>query len=247
MPVAVLGNEPVIIQPTEHAKYLGVWLDKQLSFTLHRKKLLAKAAGSLEALRGILGSTWGASLMAMRKIYQAVVIPQALWSISAWYCPVARALPAGEILKLVNKLTKLQKRAAILISGAFKSMAAAAINIELFLFRIKLRLQQTIEERAIRILAGPQWACPRSAIIARKPRERKIGGWSPIEAWAWKGPLKVAKGHTDKCGEVGNKNCICVASMGATVQCIVEPSETALASHDALYKRTQENANTSMV
>jgi hypothetical protein len=78
MPVAMPGSEPVTIQPTEYAKYLGVWLDKQLNFTLHRKKLLAKAAGSLEALRGTSGSTWSASLMAMRKIYQAVVIPQAL-------------------------------------------------------------------------------------------------------------------------------------------------------------------------
>jgi hypothetical protein len=61
------------------AKHLGIWLDKQLKFDTHRKKLLTKAAGSLEALRGISGSTWGAPLMSMCKIYQAVIIPQALW------------------------------------------------------------------------------------------------------------------------------------------------------------------------
>jgi hypothetical protein len=31
------------------AKYVGIWLDKQLKFDAHRKKLLTKAAGSLEA------------------------------------------------------------------------------------------------------------------------------------------------------------------------------------------------------
>ena len=77
MPVTMPGQE-ASIQPSEHAKYLGVWLDKQLNFSIHRKKLLAKAAGSLEALRGISGSTWGASLMSMRKLYQAVIVPQAL-------------------------------------------------------------------------------------------------------------------------------------------------------------------------
>lgn len=51
------------IQPAETAKYLGVWLDKRLRFDIHRKKLLAKANSSLEALRAMTGSVWGASLM----------------------------------------------------------------------------------------------------------------------------------------------------------------------------------------
>jgi hypothetical protein len=37
-------------------------------------ELLAKVVGSLDALGGISGSTWGASLMSMRKLYQAVII-----------------------------------------------------------------------------------------------------------------------------------------------------------------------------
>jgi hypothetical protein len=58
----------LIVQPTQSAKYLGVWLDKHLDFNTHRRKLLAKANGSLEALRAMTGSVWGASLMAMRKV-----------------------------------------------------------------------------------------------------------------------------------------------------------------------------------
>jgi hypothetical protein len=41
--------------------------------------------------------------------------------------------------KLVNELAKLQKRTAILISGAFKSIATAALDVELFLTPMKLR------------------------------------------------------------------------------------------------------------
>jgi hypothetical protein len=191
MPVAVPGRE-TLIQPSEYAKYLGIWLDKHLKFDIHRKRLLAKAAGSLEALRGISGSTWGASLMSMRKLYQAVIVPQALWGISAWYCPAARKIPAWEMARLANELVKLQKRAAILISGAFKSISTAALDVELFLLPMKLRLQQSIEECAIRILTGPQWACPRTAKMARRPVERRIGGWTPLEAVVWKkGPIKL--------------------------------------------------------
>ena len=56
------------IRPSNSAKYLGIWLDKELRFGIHRTKLSAKANSSLEALRGMTGSTWGAPLMAMRTV-----------------------------------------------------------------------------------------------------------------------------------------------------------------------------------
>jgi ribonuclease HI len=247
MPVKMPGNEPVIVQPSEQAKYLGIWLDKQLSFNVHRKKLLAKAAGSLEALRGISGSTWGASLMSMRKLYQAVIVPQALWGISAWYCPAARKMPAWEMARLVNELVKLQKRAAVLISGAFKSISTAALDIELFLLPMKLRLQQSIEECAIRILTGPEWACPRSAKMTRKPAERRIGGWAPLEALVWKkGPLKLKLDCAEKWEE---KVAFVLPPWERRISCYIEPSEAALATHDTItqQKRTQEGSETSLV
>lgn len=50
-------------------RYLAFWLDPGLTFVHHREKMLAKAGVSLQALRGLAGSTWGASLSAMRQIY----------------------------------------------------------------------------------------------------------------------------------------------------------------------------------
>jgi hypothetical protein len=147
-------NDIVTIQPSETAKYLGIWLDRHLRFDTHRKKLLAKANGSLEALRAMTGSVWGASLMAMRKVYQAVVVPQILYGISACYCPAAKTIPAWEMKRIVSEFTKIQRRAAILISGALKSTSAAALNVELFLPPIHLRIDQITQETAIRIQTG---------------------------------------------------------------------------------------------
>lgn len=159
MPVHALGREEPI-QPTESAKYLGVWLDKQLSFDVHRKKLAAKANGSLEALRGMTGSTWGAPLMAMRMVYQAVIVPQMLYGIAAWFCPAARTIPKVEERRMVNTFIHIQRRASIMIAGAFKSMSAAALNVELYLLPVRLQMRQTIEETAIRIQTGAKWAQP---------------------------------------------------------------------------------------
>ncbi|OQD85542.1 hypothetical protein PENSOL_c101G11239 [Penicillium solitum] len=85
-----------------------------------------------------------------------------------------------------QRIDKDTERAAILISGAFRGTAEAALDIELYILPIKLRLQQIVEETTIRILTGPQWACPQTAKEARKLRERKLGGWSPTEAITWK-------------------------------------------------------------
>ena len=174
MPVRYDDN--TIIQPSETAKYLGVWLDKHLDFNTHRQKLLAKANGSLEALRAMTGSVWGASLAAMRKVYQAVVVPQMLYGVSAWYCPAARSMPAWEMKRTINEFTKIQRRAAILISGAFKSTSAAALNVELFITPIHLLMDQIIQETAIRIQTGAAWAQPDCLRRRRSPAEIKKGG-----------------------------------------------------------------------
>jgi ribonuclease HI len=245
MPVIIPGDPtPTNLAPSDTAKYLGIWLDKHLNFTTHRKKMLAKGASSLEALRGISGSTWGSSLIAMRKVYQAVIIPQMLWGLSAWYCPAARAMPRGDLDKLTNELTKIQKRAAILISGAFRGTAGAALDTELFITPIKLRIQQIVEETAIRILTGPQWACPQiaKATKTRKPTQRRLGGWSPTEAIAQKKPLRLQLGEKWE-----EKQAFVLAPWEARMSCFIENQEAALESHNGIYKEAALEGNKDMI
>ncbi|OQD79091.1 hypothetical protein PENSOL_c338G04348, partial [Penicillium solitum] len=245
MPVIIPGDTmPTILAPSNTAKYLGVWLDKHLNFTTHRKKMLAKGASSLEALRGISGSTWGSSLIAMRKVYQAVIIPQMLWGLSAWYCPAARAMLRGDLDKLTNELTKIQKRATILISGAFRGTAGAALDTELYILPIKLRIQQIVEETAIRILTGPRWACPRVAKEARKPSERRLGGWAPTEIIAQKKPLRLQLGE-----QWEEKRAFVLAPWEARMSCFIENQEAALESHKNIYEDVacDDHGRTSMI
>ncbi len=57
--LTVIGKnqEEIIIKPKQEARYLGVWFDPQLTFEAHRTRALAKASGTLEAMRGLTGST----------------------------------------------------------------------------------------------------------------------------------------------------------------------------------------------
>jgi len=107
-----------IIRPTETAeRYLGFWLDPKLTFEYHYEKAVIKGNISLQALRGLAGSTWGAALPAMRRIYQAVIIPQILYGVAAWYTPLTGK---GAAKAISRRFFSLQKRAACLIGGAFK-------------------------------------------------------------------------------------------------------------------------------
>lgn len=158
MSISVPGGRQ--IEPSQHAKYLGIWLDKFLLFQKHRDYVIARANGSLEALRGITGSTWGVSLLSIRKVYQAVVVPQLLYGLSAWYGPATGSLKSWERHRVVAAFARVQKRAAITISGAFKGVSGALLDVELYLLPIHLQMQQNIEEAAIRIQTSPTWAQP---------------------------------------------------------------------------------------
>ncbi|KAI9041807.1 putative RNA-directed DNA polymerase from transposon X-element [Aspergillus affinis] len=162
-----------VIRPVEHAKYLGIWLDKTLSFTTHCTKAVAKANGSLEALRNISASTWGTSLLNMRTIYLAVVVPQMLYGVAAWYSPTSGRSKYAKRQKTINEFERIQTRAAILISGAFRNTVSAALGAELFLLSVCLHIQQIIEETTIRIQTGPAMACPQGLVKKRSSAEIK--------------------------------------------------------------------------
>jgi hypothetical protein len=92
----------------------------------------------------------------MRRVYQAVVIPQMLYGLSAWYCPATGMIPAPQRNRMIKALERIQQRAAIIISGSFRGVSREALNVELFLQPIHLQMQQSIEETAIRIMTGPK-------------------------------------------------------------------------------------------
>ncbi|GFF81637.1 hypothetical protein CNMCM6936_002299 [Aspergillus lentulus] len=224
------------IQPTKSARYLGVWLNKTLSFSTHRTKALNHANSSLEALQNITGLTWGALLEAMHAIYRGVVIPQLLYRVTTWFSPASRVIPATDQNRIINEFTKIQKRAAILISGAFQGTAAAALNTELHLQPIHLQIQQIIEETAIQIQTGPRFACPRGLTGKPQPsRETQQSGLTPLETLRKRGgPL--APTTPKRVEEWETRKVYILPLWEAPLRCIIEDHEAALKIHDEICK-----------
>jgi ribonuclease HI len=172
------------IKAKKVVKYLGFWLDPGLLFKTHQDKAVAKAGKSLHALRGLSGSTWGIALSAMRRVYHAIIIPQMLYGAAAWFQP--GLLTKKDTNAIVRQFATVQKRAAVLISGAFRTTAESALETELHLLPMRYQLDKLVKETALRIRTGPRMAVPNTMLIKRPDNQLVLGGFTPMEVHAWK-------------------------------------------------------------
>ena len=226
-----------IIWPTETAeRYLGFWLDAELTFEHHFEKALIKGNTSLQALRSLAGSTWGASLSAMRRIYQAVVIPQILFGVAAWYVPLTGKGAARTVSK---RFASLQKRAACLIGGAFKTSSAEALNVEMYLPPIGIQMDRMAQETALRLRTGPMHAIPRAMLQQRPESQRKRGGWTPMEVQAWKKGGCLTTPPNAVANRWESRKAFVRAPWQAPPKVFIDDREAAVKKHSDLYIRQE--------
>ncbi|KAJ5111866.1 zinc knuckle domain protein [Penicillium alfredii] len=221
------------VPATETAeRYLGYWLDPNLEFHHHHEKAVAKASVSLRALRSLAGSTWGASLYAMRRIYQGVIIPQMLFGVSVWYQPMH--VSKSKAQSICRPFAAIQKQAACLISGAFRTTAAEALNAELHLPPISIHVNRLVKEIALRLRTGPELGIPPTMVRRRPAHERAWTGWTPMEAQAWKmGGCLTALPDTLAINWESRKAFV-LAPWQAPPEVIIQDREAAVAFHEQM-------------
>lgn len=77
----------VTVTPEENTKVLGVILDSKLNFQAHLKAVTTKARKNLAVIPILGKSTWGTGMQDARNIYQATVLPIAMYYSSVWHTP----------------------------------------------------------------------------------------------------------------------------------------------------------------
>ena len=141
------------VKPVTKCRILGLILDNKLSWDGHIEHIEAKTTKSLGALSSLAGSTWGTSYKGLRQIYQGMILPQITYGASAWYAPVD---PNGNYRdKAVRKLEAIQRRAAKVITGAFKTVSGPALDVEAFLLPLRQHLNKITAETYLRIYTTP--------------------------------------------------------------------------------------------
>jgi ribonuclease HI len=170
----------------------------------------------------------------MRQIYQAVVIPQMLYGAAAWYQP--GVMTKAQLTKITRDFVTIQKRAACLISGAFQTTAAETLNVELHLTPMRYQLDQLVKATAVRIRTGPIHGIPKGMLSQRTDQALTLGGYTPMEAHAWKtdGCLRAPPGTL--AGEWESRDAYVQPPWREPPPVVINEREKAVAVHDHMLK-----------
>jgi ribonuclease HI len=139
----VLTNATV--QPSSTAKLLGMILDKHLTGIPHAEHIQAKAATTIKGFQAIAGSTWGITLQQGIKLYKTVLLPKLTYASSVWFRPNPEYGNKVNSRKITKILEATQKEALRVLTGAWRTTALAAIEVETNTMPIALYIQQRNE------------------------------------------------------------------------------------------------------
>jgi ribonuclease HI len=135
---------------SSQVKYLGVILDKRLNWEAQLDHITDKAVKSFYACRSLVGRTWGVKPNIMRWIYTQVIIPRITYGSIVWWHRTS-------IEKFKLKLTKIQRLAALTITGAMKSAPTSALETILGLPPLHLVMEAKAKSCAIRLASTEMW------------------------------------------------------------------------------------------
>ncbi|KAJ8914379.1 hypothetical protein NQ315_017469 [Exocentrus adspersus] len=114
-----IGNVPISI--TTEVKYLGVWLDSNLSFSKHIQEAAGKAERAANALVRLMPNVGGPG-MAKRKIIAASAQSIMLYGAEIW-------ATATEVDSYRQRLASVQRRILLRVVAAYKTVAEDVVQV----------------------------------------------------------------------------------------------------------------------
>ena len=169
-----------VVEASTSCRYLGVQMDTRLWWHHQREEIEEGATGRLSALAALASSTWGTGLVDLRQVYRAMIVPQMLYGCSAWHTPRTGATSRGGAI--VKVCQQIQRRAGQIITGAFRTTAGSAMDVEAHLLPVQQQLEQTTLETALRIRTTSIYEDMSAPHInvATRGRGRRTDGRSPL-------------------------------------------------------------------
>ncbi|CDO68734.1 hypothetical protein BN946_scf184652.g61 [Trametes cinnabarina] len=146
------------ILPSESARYLGIIVDRRLRWNEQADSAVDKGTSAVLAIARLSRPTYGLPHKHIRQLVRSVALPKMEYGLPVWYNPVR--LPPGSTRRkgsvgLCNRLGKVQRFAARIISGAFKTTASVVLDFHASLLPIDLRLNQAAFNAAARLASLP--------------------------------------------------------------------------------------------
>ncbi|KAH7090960.1 hypothetical protein BKA62DRAFT_584828, partial [Auriculariales sp. MPI-PUGE-AT-0066] len=128
---AALSIGPHTIAPEPFARYLGIFLDKELRWHMQVDHAVARGMATTLAIGRLASGRFGLPNRYIRQLYISVVMPKLEYALPLWFNPIQEGSDSTRCTGSVgfaNRLSKVQQIAARLITGAFKTTATDALE-----------------------------------------------------------------------------------------------------------------------
>lgn len=166
-----------IIPYSEEVIYLGIKLNRKLSWLPHLQWVTTKARKAIWACRSAAGANWGLSPKMCRYIYTAMVRPIITHASAVWW----------EVTKQttgIDLCTKLQRTASIITTGCIRSCPSASMELlvgldPLHLHILKTAANATIKMGCLRSISFPHNS-PQGRLAQQIPRWNEITTFSDV-------------------------------------------------------------------
>nr|KAG5714784.1 hypothetical protein BaRGS_000272 [Batillaria attramentaria] len=126
--------------------YLGVKLDKRLTWNPHLKDIERKATRKLAIMKKLAGTTWGANSNILQRVYTGTVRPNLEYGSSAW----ATASKTN-----TSRLSKVQNAGLRLITGGMKTTPVQAMEKHTGLQSLDDRREEKVYVHSEKLLRMP--------------------------------------------------------------------------------------------
>ncbi|CAA7267347.1 unnamed protein product [Cyclocybe aegerita] len=124
------------LKPKTYWRYLGFYFDRGLTFHEHVRYYATKVFTTVQAMRMLRNSTRGLSPKQRRLLYWSCVVPIATYGYHLWYFDGARNKGA------MNQLKRMQRKAALWITGAFRTSPTGSLEALAGLIPVHLMLKK---------------------------------------------------------------------------------------------------------
>jgi hypothetical protein len=147
-------KEPVLfvekIQLSNEVKYLGITLDKGLTWKKQLDKVIDKANKAFWTCRCTFGKACGLKPKVLYWIFTAVVRPIVTYAATVWW-------PRVKFKTSQAELSKLQRVACLGITGAIKTTPTATMEVLLRLPPLHLQVEAEAMIGSYRLRCNEQW------------------------------------------------------------------------------------------
>ena len=149
-PTRQLCLDGKLLKWSNQTKYLGITIDRKLSFHSHMQNKIAMAKKKLMILRHVFDQTWGPHPKITRWAYTGIVRPALTYGSIVWACKTKSA-------KMQAEFKKLQRLALIQVAKVRPSTPTTALEIIYNVPPLDLLIWEIAQKTAVRIGVDPKW------------------------------------------------------------------------------------------